>query len=82
MADEAIARAKELDEHYRRTGRLIGPLVGPPLDVPPIEIDRLMIWLIAWRSDQCQGAYLHEKPNMQHGICSLVSRTLLPWSKT
>jgi hypothetical protein len=28
MADEAIARAKELDEYYRRTGKLVGPLVG------------------------------------------------------
>jgi hypothetical protein len=29
MAEEAISRAKELDEYYRRTGRLVGPLVGP-----------------------------------------------------
>jgi hypothetical protein len=33
MADEAIARAKELDEYYRRTGRLVGPLVGHPNDL-------------------------------------------------
>lgn len=28
LVDEAIARAKELDEHYQRTGKLVGPLVG------------------------------------------------------
>lgn len=28
MADEAIARAKEHDEYYRRTGKLVGPLVS------------------------------------------------------
>lgn len=28
MGDEAIARAKELDEYYQRTGKLVGPLVG------------------------------------------------------
>lgn len=28
MAEEAIARAKELDEYFRRTGNLVGPLVG------------------------------------------------------
>jgi hypothetical protein len=28
MADEAIARAKELDEYYQRTGKLVGPLVS------------------------------------------------------
>ncbi|OGE48730.1 hypothetical protein PENARI_c026G06386 [Penicillium arizonense] len=33
MADEAIARAKELDEYYRRTGRLVGPLHGVPISV-------------------------------------------------
>jgi hypothetical protein len=33
MADEAIARAKELDEYYRRTARLVGPLVGDPNDL-------------------------------------------------
>lgn len=28
MADEAIARAKELDAYYKKTGKLVGPLVG------------------------------------------------------
>lgn len=27
MAERAIARAKELDEYHKRTGKLIGPLV-------------------------------------------------------
>ena len=29
IAERAIARAKELDEHYQRTGKLVGPLVSP-----------------------------------------------------
>ncbi|KAJ5201732.1 uncharacterized protein N7498_006395 [Penicillium cinerascens] len=33
LADEAIARAKELDEYYERTGKLIGPLHGVPISV-------------------------------------------------
>ncbi|EAW13376.1 fatty-acid amide hydrolase [Aspergillus clavatus NRRL 1] len=33
MADEAIARARELDAHYRRTGKLVGPLHGVPISV-------------------------------------------------
>ncbi|KAJ5681644.1 uncharacterized protein N7477_001584 [Penicillium maclennaniae] len=33
LADEAIARAKELDEYYQRTGKLIGPLHGVPISV-------------------------------------------------
>jgi hypothetical protein len=37
MADEAIARAKELDEYYRRTGRLVGPLVGDPNELITIR---------------------------------------------
>lgn len=28
LADEAIARARELDQHYKRTGELVGPLVS------------------------------------------------------
>ncbi|KAJ5143015.1 uncharacterized protein N7515_001802 [Penicillium bovifimosum] len=33
LADEAVARAKELDEYYRRTGKLVGPLHGVPISV-------------------------------------------------
>lgn len=32
LADEAIARAKELDEYYQRTGKLVGPLVRASAD--------------------------------------------------
>ncbi|OKO99224.1 hypothetical protein PENSUB_8611 [Penicillium subrubescens] len=28
LADEAIARARELDQHYKQTGKLVGPLVS------------------------------------------------------
>ncbi|EKV15948.1 Glutamyl-tRNA(Gln) amidotransferase subunit A, putative [Penicillium digitatum] len=33
MADEAITRAKEHDEYYRSTGKLVGPLHGIPISV-------------------------------------------------
>ena len=33
MAEKAIARAKELDEYYQKTGKLIGPLVSRYADV-------------------------------------------------
>ncbi|KAF7718109.1 Uncharacterized protein PECH_002446 [Penicillium ucsense] len=33
LADEAIARARELDRFYKTTGRLIGPLHGVPVSV-------------------------------------------------
>ncbi|KAJ5128565.1 hypothetical protein N7448_002282 [Penicillium atrosanguineum] len=33
LADEAIARAKELDEYYQQTGKLVGPLHGVPISV-------------------------------------------------
>ncbi|CAI7572400.1 unnamed protein product [Penicillium manginii] len=33
LAEEAIARAKELDEFYKTTGKLIGPLHGVPISV-------------------------------------------------
>ncbi|KAJ9197293.1 fatty-acid amide hydrolase [Paecilomyces variotii] len=33
MADDAIARAKELDEHFKKTGKLVGPLHGVPISV-------------------------------------------------
>ncbi|KAJ5929614.1 hypothetical protein N7454_006564 [Penicillium verhagenii] len=33
LADEAIARAKELDAHFQRTGNLVGPLHGVPISV-------------------------------------------------
>ena len=28
----------------------------------------------ARRPNQCEGAYIHEEPDVQHRICSLVSR--------
>ncbi|KAJ5890792.1 amidase [Penicillium subrubescens] len=33
LADEAIARARELDQHYKQTGKLVGPLHGIPISV-------------------------------------------------
>ncbi|GAQ07706.1 putative amidase C550.07 [Aspergillus lentulus] len=33
MAERAISRAKELDEHFKRTGKLVGPLHGVPFSV-------------------------------------------------
>ncbi|PWY69866.1 amidase [Aspergillus sclerotioniger CBS 115572] len=33
LTDRAIARAKDLDEYYQRTGKLVGPLHGVPISV-------------------------------------------------
>ncbi|KAJ6161303.1 hypothetical protein N7470_004699 [Penicillium chermesinum] len=33
LADEAISRAKELDDYYKKTGKLVGPLHGVPISV-------------------------------------------------
>jgi amidase len=31
--DEGLARAEELDKHYKKTGRLVGPLHGLPISI-------------------------------------------------
>ncbi|KAL4877316.1 amidase signature domain-containing protein [Aspergillus karnatakaensis] len=33
MADKAISRARELDKHFKETGKLVGPLHGVPISV-------------------------------------------------
>jgi amidase len=33
MTEDAIARAKELDAHFAKTGKIIGPLHGVPISV-------------------------------------------------
>ncbi|KAJ5156795.1 hypothetical protein N7492_009598 [Penicillium capsulatum] len=33
LADEAVARAKELDRYFQQTGKLVGPLHGVPISV-------------------------------------------------
>jgi len=33
MFDEAIERAKSLDEHYAKTGKVVGPLHGLPISL-------------------------------------------------
>jgi len=33
MFDDAIQRAKELDEHYKQTGKTVGPLHGLPISL-------------------------------------------------
>lgn len=33
LADEAIARAKELDKAFKETGKIVGPLHGVPISV-------------------------------------------------
>jgi amidase len=33
MFDDAIQRATELDEHYKRTGKTVGPLHGLPISL-------------------------------------------------
>jgi amidase len=33
MFDDAIQRAKELDDHFKRTGKTVGPLHGLPISL-------------------------------------------------
>ena len=33
MFDEGIARAKELDEHFKKNGKVVGPLHGLPVSL-------------------------------------------------
>jgi hypothetical protein len=54
MADEAIARAKELDAYYKETGKLMGPLVS---DLAYRNTRGMSNALQAWCSYQCEGAH-------------------------
>jgi amidase len=33
MAEDAIARAKELDAHFAKTGKIVGPMHGVPISL-------------------------------------------------
>jgi len=33
MAEEALAQARALDEHYSKTGKIVGPMHGVPVSV-------------------------------------------------
>lgn len=38
MAEEAIARARGLDDHVRKTGKLVGPLVSVNYTIDPSSV--------------------------------------------
>lgn len=67
MADKAIARARELDEYYRQTGKLIGPLVSRVRRLTGNGAND-----VAWRPDQRQGACWVQRPDLQCRVCGMV----------
>lgn len=53
--EEGLARAKELDDYYERTGELAGPLHGGIISVIHC-VEHELTWLLHYRaSDQCQS---------------------------
>ncbi|PLN76968.1 amidase signature domain-containing protein, partial [Aspergillus taichungensis] len=86
MADRAIARAKELDQYYQQTGRVVGPLHGVPISVKEhIEVkDRICnAGYVAWVNDvstedalllkylEKAGAVFHVRTNQPQSLMHL-----------
>ncbi|PYH97438.1 amidase [Aspergillus ellipticus CBS 707.79] len=86
LTDRAIARAKELDEYFERTGKLVGPLHGVPISVKEhIGIKGLACnaGYVAWVHDiatedalllQClekAGAVFHVRTNQPQSLMHL-----------
>ncbi|KNG83128.1 glutamyl-tRNA(gln) amidotransferase subunit A [Aspergillus nomiae NRRL 13137] len=97
MADKAIARAKELDAYYRRTGKLVGPLHGVPISVKEhIGIKGLTCngGYVAWVNDiapedalilQClhkAGAIFHVRTNQPQSLMHLCCSNNLTGTTT
>ncbi|GLB01684.1 hypothetical protein AtubIFM57258_000094 [Aspergillus tubingensis] len=85
LTDRAIGRAKELDEYYRRTGKLVGPLVGLPYQrVDDIATEDALIIQCLEKA----GAVFHVRTNqpqsLMHLCCSnnLTGTTLNPYNRT
>ncbi|PKX93305.1 putative glutamyl-tRNA(Gln) amidotransferase subunit A [Aspergillus novofumigatus IBT 16806] len=86
MAERAISRAKELDEHFKRTGKLVGPLHGVPISVKEhIEIKgrTCNAGFVAWVDDianedallarylEKAGAVFHVRTNQPQSLMHL-----------
>ncbi|BAE65447.1 amidase signature domain-containing protein [Aspergillus flavus] len=97
MADKAIARAKELDAYYQRTGKLVGPLHGVPISVKEhIGIKNLTCngGYVAWVNDiapedalilQClhkAGAIFHVRTNQPQSLMHLCCSNNLTGTTT
>jgi amidase len=55
LADEAIARAKELDAIFKETGKTVGPLHGIPISVKEhvaLKGKRCNAGFVAWVNDE------------------------------
>ena len=55
LTDDALSRAAELDEHFRTTGKLIGPLHGIPISVKEH---------VGFKGRVCHGAYVAYTDNV------------------
>lgn len=73
LAEEAIARAKELDQYYQRTGKLVGPLVRE-FQLALLESRDLIC--PARRSDQRERACRVQEQDVQHGLRGLVGLSI------
>ncbi|OJZ84226.1 hypothetical protein ASPFODRAFT_673098 [Aspergillus luchuensis CBS 106.47] len=86
LSDRAIGRAKELDEYYRRTGKLVGPLHGVPISVKEhvgVKGHTCNAGYVAWVDDiatedaliiQClekAGAVFHVRTNQPQSLMHL-----------
>ncbi|RAH71982.1 amidase [Aspergillus aculeatinus CBS 121060] len=86
LAEKAISRAKELDRHFKETGKLVGPLHGVPISVKEhIGIKDLTCngGYVAWVNDiatedalllQClekAGAIFHVRTNQPQSLMHL-----------
>jgi amidase len=83
--DEGIARAKELDEHFKKTGQVVGPLHGVPISVKehlPVAGHYSSFGFLSshtFSKEDCQlvailrslGAVFYVKTNQPQGIMHL-----------
>ncbi|KAF7591333.1 hypothetical protein BBP40_001657 [Aspergillus hancockii] len=97
LAEPAIARAKELDEYYQRTGELIGPLHGVPISVKEhigMKNRTCNAGYVAWVNDtapedalilQClakAGAIFHVRTNQPQSLMHLCCTNNLTGTTT
>lgn len=96
MFDEAIQRAKELDEYYDREGKLFGPLHGVPVSIKDqhnIKGAVISVGYVKWSADVSTfdaslvnllrdlGAVIYCKTSVPLGMMSSETETRL-WGRT
>ncbi|KAE8348961.1 amidase signature domain-containing protein [Aspergillus coremiiformis] len=97
LAENAIARAKELDAHYKRTGKVVGPLHGVPISVKEhigMKNRTCNAGYVAWVNDiapedalilQClhkAGAIFHVRTNQPQSLMHICCTNNLTGTTT